>query len=355
MFIIKKIVFLLVLVLLLFCSTKNDNRQLTEKGDPPYCNKSSKWTSNHFDLVKEFEIGSNEMNQDEYIFGVISDIDVDGNNNIYVLDRGLSRIQKFNSKGQFLFSLNLLKGYGPGEFILPRQLAIDSLNNIFISDDTRRIINIFDGKGNFLNDFSIDMRLAQMSIGVDHNIYISGYLFSYTGPIIQVYSKDGKFIQNMGMRRKDSDLIMWTGNSGKLCIDIQGDVLYSFSYPYDIRKFSSNGELINRFGRKVSFYRPPEIDIQNRRATSFSGSRSIAVLPNNNILHIIFYRNNDDLFSKLDIFSDQGIYLNTLDLTKSGIRFVRNFLVDNDGYLYFDFMDPYPHISKYHLEISEDK
>ena len=340
-------------LLFLFSYCNNKKQELSENGEPHISNKHPKWHSKKIEIIKIAQIGSDDISRENYIFGLISDMAVDKHNNIYVLDRGLSKVLKYDKNGTFLFSLDLVKGYGPGEFILPRKLAIDSLNNILISDDVRRKIIIFDQDGNFKNEISIDLRISQMTIGKDNNIYLSGFLFSYSGPIIRVYSQKGELIRKICKRRKDSEIVMWTGNCGKLCLDNNGNILYSFFYPYDIRIYNPNGKLIQRFAREVTFYRQPQIDFQKHRAKSFAGSRALAVSPNNLIMHIIFANNESKQSSFLDIFDKKGNYLTTLSLEKYGIKFVRNFIVDNEGNLYFDFMEPFPHINKYYLKISE--
>ena len=71
-------------------------------------------------LNKILEIGIWEGNEQE-IFYKIQDVKTDNSNNIYILDSGNYRIQKFNVHGKYICSIGN-KGQGPGEFNNPVML-----------------------------------------------------------------------------------------------------------------------------------------------------------------------------------------------------------------------------------------
>ena len=58
---------------------------------------------------------------------------VDGVGNIYVVDSGNDRIQKFAADGTFLAKWGS-RGIGDGEFQMPEGLAIDSSGNVYVTD-----------------------------------------------------------------------------------------------------------------------------------------------------------------------------------------------------------------------------
>ena len=62
------------------------------------CSKKQHSEKQIFTFQKDLEIGILEGNEN-YIFGAISDIDLDKNGDIYVLDPKFSRIQKYNEIG----------------------------------------------------------------------------------------------------------------------------------------------------------------------------------------------------------------------------------------------------------------
>ena len=107
-----------------------------------------------FDLSEDLSIGSSE--DENYLFYSVIDIALDSKDNIYVLEYGNSRIQKFNKKGEYLLTIGR-KGQGPGEFGTPYKILIDKDDNIYASDD--RKIKIFNNEGKHLEDILFEGRI----------------------------------------------------------------------------------------------------------------------------------------------------------------------------------------------------
>jgi len=77
-------------------------------------------------LEKVQEIGGIEVLDENVAFYMPLDMALDAEGNLYVLDTGNHRIQKFSPDGDFLATLGR-KGQGPGEFNFPGSLDIDEL------------------------------------------------------------------------------------------------------------------------------------------------------------------------------------------------------------------------------------
>jgi len=60
------------------------------------------------------KIGALEATEENFIMYNISDVDCDSQGNIYILDSGNYRIQKFNADGEYMATFGR-KGEGPGE------------------------------------------------------------------------------------------------------------------------------------------------------------------------------------------------------------------------------------------------
>ncbi|MEE8605115.1 MAG: NHL repeat-containing protein, partial [Candidatus Aminicenantaceae bacterium] len=78
-------------------------------------------------------IGDLESDDENVLFYMPSDIAVDEEGNVFVLDSGNHRIQKFDPQGNFLASFGR-RGQGPGEFQYPQSLDIDKNGFMYISD-----------------------------------------------------------------------------------------------------------------------------------------------------------------------------------------------------------------------------
>jgi hypothetical protein len=120
------------------------------------------------DLEEDLSIGRED--DDNYVFyGGIS-IDVDDQGNIYVLEGGNCRLQKFDLTGQYLQTIGK-KGQGPGEFESPWGLLLDKENNIYISERRKRKIHMFNSKGEFVKSILLSNTTTSFSIAPDENIF----------------------------------------------------------------------------------------------------------------------------------------------------------------------------------------
>ena len=99
-----------------------------------------------FDLEEDLSIGNEE--DENYMFYRGVSIEVDSEENIFVLDRGNFRIQKFDRNGKYLQSIGR-QGQGPGEFERPSTLYLDSDDNLYVEDSGK--VHIFNKGGEFKN------------------------------------------------------------------------------------------------------------------------------------------------------------------------------------------------------------
>jgi sugar lactone lactonase YvrE len=96
------------------------------------------------ELVRK--IGDVDTEDEHVAFNFPSDVAVDPAGNIYVLDTGNTRIQKFGPDGAYLATIGR-KGQGPGEFILPDGLDIDGDGNLVVGDSAQSRLHVIIGGG----------------------------------------------------------------------------------------------------------------------------------------------------------------------------------------------------------------
>ncbi len=101
-----------------------------------------------FDLEEDLSIGNEE--DENYMFYKIKDIEVDIEGNIYIVDSGNQRIQKYDAKGNYLQTIGKA-GQGPSEFDTPREIQIDEKTGDLFVNDKLRTIKRFNDKGEYLN------------------------------------------------------------------------------------------------------------------------------------------------------------------------------------------------------------
>lgn len=81
------------------------------------------------------------------------DMSFDSQHNIYIVDKGNSRIVKVDQSG------NLLKTWGgkgekAGEFNFPHSVEIDAQDRIYVADRENQRIQVFDTDGNFISSWN---------------------------------------------------------------------------------------------------------------------------------------------------------------------------------------------------------
>lgn len=79
---------------------------------------------------------------------------IDSKNNYYILDAALNKVNKFNAKGEFLFSFGE-RGDEEGEFISPKFLSILG-SNILVFDTDNHRISYFNLKGEFIKSVELE-------------------------------------------------------------------------------------------------------------------------------------------------------------------------------------------------------
>ncbi|MCP2604707.1 NHL repeat-containing protein [Candidatus Aminicenantes bacterium AH-873-B07] len=300
-------------------------------------------------------IGSDDLDKEEYVFGMISDVKVDQDGCIYVLDSTNFRVQKFSPKGKFLKSFGGRKGNGPGEFLRPKRIALDFHKNLYVADVYQSRITVFNQKGEIIKTIKTKVQPADIAIGRNWEFYITGF-FDFSNFRVYKYDLLTGILKNTFCKsKKETTLVAKAGEAGSLCVDKEGNIYYSFFYPYEIRKFSPDGKLLKCFGRKAPFYKPPFLN-QFGYFSSVSGTTALTVLPDGRIINVIKYRDlkKKKAYFYFDIFDKKGNWLLTFSSSELGLNWIRNVTSDSQGNLYLDCIDPYPHIRKYSMRFIEE-
>lgn len=184
------------------------------------------------------------------------DVESDGNGNIFVSDSFNHRILKYNKNGDLIskwgsmFGIGGPLGYGiyPGQFFVPRQIAIDKYNNVYIADSVNHRIQKFNNSGVFLG-----------TIGGVGTLF--GYFQFPSG--IAIDSRGNIFVadsENHRIQKFNSYFIFqksW-GNKGtgngqffqpmQLAIDSKDNVYVVDRINNRIQKFDNNGKFLTKWG-----------------------------------------------------------------------------------------------------------
>lgn len=236
-------------------------------------------------------IGDLESDDENVLFYMPSDIAADEEGNVYVLDSGNHRIQKFDSEGNFLTSFGR-HGQGPGEFQYPQSIDIDNEGNMYVSDSGNQKVNILKPNGAFDKDIQMmdespgiirirGDKLIQAKAASVFSIQMGmGNQEEELPKLIKVLDMEAEVQNEFGEQRNYKDfLVNRMGNRHHLFVDKEGYVYLAFDYQNRIEKYSPEGKLLWRADRELNY------DVsapKTKGSRSGSGGRMVVRMPDMN-------------------------------------------------------------------------
>lgn len=117
------------------------------------------------DMVENLVIGNDE--DENFQFYRVYTLILDSEENLYVLDSGNCRVQKFDRDGHYLLTYGR-KGQGPGEFTNPSAFYIDGRNYLYVSEG--RKIEVFDESGRYKKSIALENSIQEFFLDKQGNI-----------------------------------------------------------------------------------------------------------------------------------------------------------------------------------------
>ncbi len=155
---------------------------------------SPKDENKKFTFKEDMSIGL-EYGDENLMFGGISNICLDAKENIYILDWKNFKIQKFDSKGNFLKSFVIKKGQGPQEVSRFPKMAVNPKGIISILDSGANKVLILSENGEFLQSFKTSFQAADIAFYSRESIVLLGFK---DNKILHVYDLEGNHILSFG-------------------------------------------------------------------------------------------------------------------------------------------------------------
>ena len=174
-------------------------------------------------------------------------VEVDNNGNVYVVDYGNNRIQKFTSEGAFLSKWG---GYGEGnsQFHEPRGIAADGSGNIFVADSGNNRVQKFTSAGVYITQwgsfgFEDEEFFYPHDVGVDlqGNVYVA----DNGNNRVQKFTSEGVFLSKFGSM--GSGQLEFEGPI-RLTIGSDGDIFVLDFANNRVQKISAEGDFLFEFG-----------------------------------------------------------------------------------------------------------
>lgn len=294
----------------------------------------------------------------ENLIGGIRDLTTDREGNLYLVDHRAVDIKKFDREGRLINIFGLGEGEGPGEFAHPISVAVDSSDNVYVVDMENSNINVFSPDNKVINQFATGFMPARIIVDRDKSIYLIGFPMFYSGDLIHKYELDdnNNYQRTLSFGERpdgvDNNLLARAGNVDVLALDVDGNVYLSLWYPYEIRKYSPDGELLNSYAREVSFFKDPEVD--SRGIVRFtSGSWGFMPVNTDTVINQIFKIDDGEWTLYYDVIDmGKGEQIGFISETESELPiFGRITTIDRDHNIYIGRNHPEIDIFKYSLQI----
>ena len=165
--------------------------------------------------------------------------------NIYVVDKGNNRIQKFTSDGTFITKWGS-NGSSDGQFKVPHGIAIDSSGNVYVTDFMNDRIEKFNSSGFFITKWkpgNLDNSVSLYGIAIDStgNVYVVDAYHNN----IKKYNSNGVYLTQWGNTGSGNGQFF---NILYIALDSSGNVYVTDNGNSRIQKFTSDGTFITKWG-----------------------------------------------------------------------------------------------------------
>lgn len=264
---------------------------------------------------------------------------VNDSGEIFILDSGNNRIQKFDKDGHFLMSIGR-KGKGPGEFLEPYDITIDKKGNIYVADFSNGRLQVFSANGNLLYGIKLPANPSNVEVDNLGYIYIQmGSLFGIGRNLLYKYDQKGNLITSFVKAIMDRDAFIASAwNHLETFIDNDNYIYIARKFTNKIIKYDIKGDLLLEFDRKLPY------KSQSPKVTQVGNSVGIKTPPTilsitcdkQGLIYVLLAGKDADYMKEngnliIDIFNNKGEYLYKIS---TGRSLIAKIYIDSQRNLY---------------------
>jgi hypothetical protein len=272
------VVSILVLVMAVFAGQKVetvDGVRLVHNSGPGAWGKTPKIA-----LEPVLTLGDVDTADENLAFYMPSAVAVDGAGNIYVVDTGNHRVQKFGPDGKYLDTYGR-RGQGPGEFYYPAWVAVDAQGFMYVTDPNNQRIQVLtpDGKDHKTIK-GLEQGAGPVFLGQAGELVTGAPRMRFAmnpdeekraeiPKLVMVLDADGKPVRRFGEPVDfGSELLNSSANEVNMTVDGAGQVYLVFTVQNRIEKYGADGRLLWRADREL----PYSMEIKDKGEIKRDGS-----------------------------------------------------------------------------------
>lgn len=198
------------------------------------------------DREGEFEFHSSRSRYG-YPYG---DVAFDSDGNIYVIDTGNFRVQKFAPDRSFLLAWGS-EGEGDGQFLAAGSIAVGPDGTVYVSDENQLDIQAFDADGRFLHSIAVPEPANRLSVPSGLTVDAGGdiWLADYGASRILRFSPSGELLSAWGtLGGRDGEL----SGPNDVAVDDAGHVFVADDGNNRLQVFTEDGQFLTNVGGYVS-------------------------------------------------------------------------------------------------------
>jgi hypothetical protein len=301
-------------------------------------------------LEKDLEIGVSDGDEN-YMFGGIIDVEVDSQENIYVLDWKNKTVKKYDKSGKFLHNIGQ-KGQGPGEFSsILVDSCLDRNDRLYVVE--LRKVHIFDENRGFINSFIPDFFPLGIMADKEGKIILVG---EKVDKIFHIYDQKGEYLDSFGelfpipeKLRKLYNLKMAT-DTRNVHLSDESRLLVFNPFKYEIDVYQEK-KLVGKISRDSPYYKLPKL-VKNEKGGETDLTTFAKILENHGHIFVWYATEVKDYILAeeryVDIYDKKDYtFLGTTLIKEKGIPdTIRN------NKIYFDIQDEetdFPKVVRYKI------
>ncbi len=219
------------------------------------------------DIGLEFvgHLGEMEGEDENYWFYHPNDIVGDSEGNLYVLDGGNQRVQKFDNQGKYLKTFGR-SGQGPGELQNPLSIDIGEDGHVYIADWDNCRLEVFSSQGKYVRSIKLmtpvprirmlrsgEIAIMNPRVGRDNSSYEESKDGSKPSlPLIKIIDESSNVIRKFGEGILFKIFPLINGGNRLIFTNDDDDNIYlAFLFQNRIEKFTLDGKLVFKTNRPV--------------------------------------------------------------------------------------------------------